>query len=430
MRKPNLAVLVGVLMIGVPLGLVFSLIFLGEANQQQLCGGTSDVSAAGEPPLVQYYIGAANRYGLGQNGYAYLAAINDVETTFGTNLKTSSAGALGWMQFEPGTFVRYGVAVSQPGGTPDAYDPQDAIYSAANYLHASGAPGNWSRAIFAYNHSPAYVAQVEALAARYSGPNGLQDLRADIAAAWGGRQPTGLPAPTTFVSYPGGGQAAGGSCCPTGSGTPISASTTTTGAAGGGASAGGSGCGGLNIDVTPVPGPIAVILPNGLARPPAQAPANVQAMVAAGDRINSMDYQWGGGHANLPLSDNQTHPQPQGGQGSGDNGTPGYDCSGSTGYVLYGGGFGSYFGGPNGAIPSSGNFGAFGRPGRGRWVTWYFTAGHVFIYVAGIVFDTNHTPGARPPTNPPTGPRWTTGDDVAWEQSSSGPYAPQHPVGL
>ena len=421
MRKPNLVVLVGVLMIGVPLGLVFSLIFLGEAQQQQLCGGgASDVSAAGEPPLVQYYIGAANRYGLGENGYAYLAAINNVETTFGTNLKTSSAGALGWMQFEPGTFVRYGVAVSQPGGAPDPYDPQDAIYSAANYLHASGAPGNWSEAIFTYNHSPAYVAQVEALAARYSGPNGLQDLRADITAAWGGTQPSGLPAPATFVSY----SSSDGGCCPSEGGPPASVN------AGGGASTGQASCAGLNIDVTPVPGRIAVILPNGLARPPEQAPPDVQAMVAAGDRINDMDYQWGGGHADLPLSDSQTDPQPQGGDGPGDNGTPGYDCSGSTGYVLVGGGFASYFGGLIGAIPSSGNFGAFGMPGRGRWVTWYFTAGHVFIYVAGIVFDTNHTPGARPPTNPPTGPRWTTAGDVAWEQSTSGPYAPQHPVGL
>jgi hypothetical protein len=420
-RKPNLIVLAGGLLIGVPIGLVFALIFLGEANQQQLCGGGGDVSAAGEPPLVQYYIDAASRYRLGENGYAYLAAINDVETTFGTNLSTSTAGAIGWMQFEPSTFVRYGVAVSEPGGKPDPYDPQDAIYSAANYLHASGAPGDWSEAIFTYNHSPAYVAQVEALAARYSGPNGLQNLRADITGAWGGREPTGLPAPTTLVSYSGSGDDTEG-CCPDDGPSPKGKPAT--------GSVQAAACGQLNIDVTPVPGPIAVVLPNGLARPPEQAPADVQAMVAAGDRIDDMDYQWGGGHADLPLSDSQTDPQPQGGDEPGDNGTPGYDCSGSTGYVLVGGGFASYFGGLDGSIPSSGNFGAFGLPGRGRWVTWYFTVGHVFVLVAGIVFDTNHTPGARPPVNPPTGPRWTTESDVAWEQSTSGPYTPQHPVGL
>jgi len=369
---------------------------------------------------VQYYVGAAARYGLGQDGYAYLAAINNVETTFGTNLSTSTAGAIGWMQFEPGTFVLYGVAISQPGGTPDAYDPQDAVYSAANYLHASGAPGSWSQAIFTYNHSAAYVAQVETLAARYSGTNGLQNLRADITAAWGGTQPTGLPSPTTFVSYS---PPAGGACCPP-SPTAARAPGVSVPATGGG------GCAGLNVDVTPVPGSVAVIMPNGLARPPEQAPREVQAMVAAGDRIDDMDYQWGGGHADLPLSDSQTDPQPQGGARAGDNGTPGYDCSGSTGYVLYGGGFSSYFGGPSGSIPGSGNFGAFGMAGEGRWVTWYFTAGHVFIAVAGIVLDTNHTPGARPPVTPSTGPRWTTAADVAWEQGSSGPYTPHHPVGL
>src|ERR1019366_10306063 len=91
-------------------------------------------SGAGEPPLVQYYLGASQRYQLGPDGYAYLAAINNVETRFGTNMATSSTGALGWMQFEPSTFVTYGVAVTNPGGQPDPFDPQDAIYSAANYL--------------------------------------------------------------------------------------------------------------------------------------------------------------------------------------------------------------------------------------------------------------------------------------------------------
>jgi hypothetical protein len=44
----------------------------------------------------------------GQNGYAYLDAINYVESTVGTNLSTSSKGATGWIQFEPSTPVTYG----------------------------------------------------------------------------------------------------------------------------------------------------------------------------------------------------------------------------------------------------------------------------------------------------------------------------------
>ncbi len=54
-------------------------------------------------------------------------------------------------------------------GTKNPYSPPDAIYAAANYLHASGAPGDWQGAIFAYNHSSSYVATVLAKAAQYAG---------------------------------------------------------------------------------------------------------------------------------------------------------------------------------------------------------------------------------------------------------------------
>ncbi|MBA3301673.1 MAG: hypothetical protein H0T15_07360, partial [Thermoleophilaceae bacterium] len=35
--------------------------------------------------------------------------------------------------------------------------PRDAIMGAANLLRASGAPGSYRRALFAYNHSQLYV---------------------------------------------------------------------------------------------------------------------------------------------------------------------------------------------------------------------------------------------------------------------------------
>jgi Transglycosylase SLT domain len=389
------------------LGLVFGLMLLGGSIGES-CQGTG-VSAAGEPPLVQYYLGAAQRYQLGPDGYAYLAAINHVETTFGTNMATSSAGAVGWMQFEPATFVTYGVAVTNPGGQPDPYDPQDAIYSAGRYLHASGAPGNWSAAVYAYNHAGWYVAEVQALAARYIGPSGVQKLSIDIQAAWGGKQPPHLPTPTTIpVVYSPGGT---GGCCPGATGSAVAAP----------AAAGAVGCAKLVDDVTPVPGRVAVIMPNGLARPPQQAPASVQAMVAAGDRIDHFDYQWGGGHANPALSDSQTHPQPQGGSLPGDNGSPGYDCSGSTDYVLYGGGFGQTLLG--GSDPASGTLESVGDPGPGRWVTIFATAGHAYIEIAGIYLDTAAGLG-RPPNPPSTGPRWTP--------VGTGPagFAARHPAGL
>jgi hypothetical protein len=125
----------------------------------------------GSPPadLLPIYQGAAAQYGLGPDGWAYLAAINRVETDFGQNLSVSSAGAIGWMQFEPGTWAKYGVSVSGTG-PPDPYNPNDAIYSAANLLHASGAPANWSQAIYAYNHASWYVSEVEGYASQYAGP--------------------------------------------------------------------------------------------------------------------------------------------------------------------------------------------------------------------------------------------------------------------
>lgn len=116
--------------------------------------------------LKPIYVGAANQFQLGTNGWAYLAAINRVETDFGLDLSVSSAGAIGWMQFEPSTFAQY--AVNVPGTTTDGgldpYNPTDAIYAAAHLLQASGAPGDWSRAIFSYNHAGWYVSEVTSLA--------------------------------------------------------------------------------------------------------------------------------------------------------------------------------------------------------------------------------------------------------------------------
>jgi hypothetical protein len=120
--------------------------------------------------LIPLYQAAASRYGLGPQGPAVLAAINQVETNFGQNLSASSAGAVGWMQFEPGTWAKYGVTpagAAAPYGPQGWNDPADAIFSAANYLHASGAPADWQGAIFVYNHAQWYVSQVLSLAQTY-----------------------------------------------------------------------------------------------------------------------------------------------------------------------------------------------------------------------------------------------------------------------
>jgi len=121
---------------------------------------SSSCAPAGIPAmLIPIYRRAAAAYGLGPQGPNVLAAINGIETAFGTNLNVSSAGAVGWMQFMPETWAGYGVDANGDG-VADPYDPEDAIFAAANYLRASGAPTDWYNAIFAYNHADWYVADV------------------------------------------------------------------------------------------------------------------------------------------------------------------------------------------------------------------------------------------------------------------------------
>jgi hypothetical protein len=106
--------------------------------------------------LLPIYRAAAIQYGV---PWSILAAINEIETDYGTDLSVSSAGAEGWMQFEPSTWLQYGVDALN-AGYADPYNPIDAIYAAARYLNAAGAANNLSGAILAYNHSEAYVSSV------------------------------------------------------------------------------------------------------------------------------------------------------------------------------------------------------------------------------------------------------------------------------
>jgi len=80
---------------------------------------------------------------------------------------TNSAGAGGPMQFLASTWQQYGIAANG-GSTPDRWNAADAIVSAANFLKHDGAPDNIEQAVFAYNHSDAYVQQVLAWAGLYA----------------------------------------------------------------------------------------------------------------------------------------------------------------------------------------------------------------------------------------------------------------------
>jgi murein DD-endopeptidase MepM/ murein hydrolase activator NlpD len=120
------------------------------------------------PPQVPETLGYDQLLALWQrDGAAYgvpwqvLAAINKVESNFGRNMGPSSAGAIGWMQFMPSTWERWGVDANGDG---DPWSPDDAIAAAARYLAASGGATDISRAVFSYNHAQWYVDEVMQLA--------------------------------------------------------------------------------------------------------------------------------------------------------------------------------------------------------------------------------------------------------------------------
>ena len=116
------------------------------------------------PFLLPIYQACGSEYGI---PWQVLAAINRIETAFGTNVNTSYAGAMGWMQFMPGTWDAYGVDANGDR-KKDPYNPVDAICAAANYLSASGYAEDPATAIFAYNRAGWYVDDILSNAAAYT----------------------------------------------------------------------------------------------------------------------------------------------------------------------------------------------------------------------------------------------------------------------
>jgi membrane-bound lytic murein transglycosylase B len=124
---------------------------------------TGSVTALGIPEEYEAaYKAAAGRCpGL---TWTLLAAVGQVESGHGRNVGPSSAGAEGPMQFMPGTFAAYGVD-GDHDGVLDIWDPEDAIFSAANYLCASGldnakqqdSAARVRAALYAYNRADWYV---------------------------------------------------------------------------------------------------------------------------------------------------------------------------------------------------------------------------------------------------------------------------------
>jgi cell wall-associated NlpC family hydrolase len=132
-------------------------------TQPQTQGGA--MSFAALRPIWQ---AAGSTYGI---PWEVLAAINKVETNFGSNLGPSSAGAVGWMQFMPSTWARWGIDANGDG-MADPNNPTDAIFSAARYLAGCGGQFDIARAVYCYNHASWYVNEVLGLASLYSRDGG------------------------------------------------------------------------------------------------------------------------------------------------------------------------------------------------------------------------------------------------------------------
>ncbi|MDX6594967.1 MAG: hypothetical protein QOI72_349, partial [Solirubrobacterales bacterium] len=136
-------------------------------------------------------------------------------------------------------------------------------------------------------------------------------------------------------------------------------------------------------------GPSAV-LDGDLASAPESAPPAVKAAIAAANSITSTPYVWGGGHGAWY--------------------SYGYDCSGAVSFALYGGGLLS-------TPLTSGSLESYGEPGPGKWITIYANAGHTYMTIAGLRFDTAGNPEGV------SGPRWHV------EPPYPEGFVVRHPVG-
>ena len=121
---------------------------------------------------IDLFKSSATRYCPGLP-WTVLAAIGEIESGDGANEGPSSAGAEGPMQFIPSTWAMWGTDGFGQTGTPDIWNPLDAVPSAARLLCASGggSTAGLSGAIFSYNHATWYVNEVLALAGEYAQNN-------------------------------------------------------------------------------------------------------------------------------------------------------------------------------------------------------------------------------------------------------------------
>ena len=142
-----------------------------------------------------------------------------------------------------------------------------------------------------------------------------------------------------------------------------------------------------------VPGTQAVLLPDGTAAAPQDAPPQVQAAVWAANTIQTLPYRYGGGHRSFISR-------------------RGYDCSGTVSFALNAAGLLK-------RPLDSGSFMRWGAKGPGQWFTVYTNPGQAYVVIAGLRLDTSSagSGGGK-------GPRWR-----AKGRPTAG-YTVRHPRGF
>jgi hypothetical protein len=113
-----------------------------------------------------------------------------------------------------------------------------------------------------------------------------------------------------------------------------------------------------------VPGDKAVLLADGTAAAPAEAPEQVKQAIWAANALQELPYRYGGGH-NLKFDVAE-----------------GADCSGTVSFALHGGGLLK-------TPLDSGSFMSWGRGGKGAWITVFTNPGHAYAKIAGLRLDTS-----------------------------------------
>ena len=328
----------------------------GAAGREGIASAAPSALARREIPASYLQPVRAGRAAL-RIDWAILAGIGKVECDHGRDRDPScgregsvnSAGAGGPMQFIASTWSQYGVD-GDGDGRIDRWDAADAIDVGRALSRATGAPGDYRAAIFAYNHAGWYVAEVEAWAARYRGST--------------------LAAPSSVALLDA--EEAPGS----GADTRLQAATTTAVQF----------IAGARASLAPGDGHLALI--------PVGAPSVVQAMLVAANELQALPYGPGG------------HPDPRGAREE--------DCSSTINYVLYSSGVRpiAEILRENPLAQDYVRWGLPG-PGRWVTIyATTSPTDHAFITIAGLRLDTSHNGTDVGPNRDEDGPRWRLLDRI------------------